>query len=192
MPRKTLIRNMIFLLLLMACSFAASGQEILQIDPAASEIHFTLSDVLHTVRGTFKLTEGSLQLRRSAGEMRGRIVVGAATGESGNNSRDHRMSESELLAQKYPHIVFEPDHFTGALAASGKSSIMVSGIFTLLGTGHPITVPMQVEATGDHYMATGSFTVPYVAWGLKDPSSFVLRVGKEVQIELKLIATLKH
>jgi polyisoprenoid-binding protein YceI len=175
----------------MAGSIAASGQETLLIDPSHSTIRFTLSDVLHTVRGTFKLTNSSLEFRRS-GEMKGTIVVGAATGESGNETRDHRMTESELRAQMYPQIIFQPEHFTGTLAPSGKSSIIVSGVFTLLGKGHTITVPMQVEALGDHYAATGSFSVPYVAWGLKDPSTFVLRVGKEVQIDLTLTATLKH
>jgi len=188
---KSTIRSASFVLLLLAGSIAASGQEILQIDPGRSTIRFTLSDVLHTVRGTFKLTDGSLQFRPS-GEMKGTIVVGAATGESGNETRDHRMTESELRAQMYPQIVFQPDHFTGTLAASGKSSIIVSGVFTLLGKGHAITVPMQVEAVGERYTATGYFTVPYVAWGLKDPSTFVLRVGKEVQIDLTLTATLKH
>jgi polyisoprenoid-binding protein YceI len=188
---KNATRAAIFLLLIVVGSVAASAQQTLQLDTAASEIHFTLSDVLHTVRGTFKVTEGSLLLGRNAGEMKGNIVVGAATGESGNSSRDHRMTESELMVKKYPSIVFQPEHFTGALAASGKSSIIVSGVFTLLGTAHPITVPMQVEATGNRYTATGTFAVPYVAWGMKDPSTFMLRVGKEVQIEIKLVATLK-
>jgi polyisoprenoid-binding protein YceI len=191
MHTKNTIRSASLVLLLLAGSIIASGQETLQIDPGRSTVRFTLSDVLHTVRGTFKLTDSSLQFRRS-GEMKGTIVVGAATGESGNETRDHRMMDSELQAQMYPQIVFQPEHFTGTLAPSGKSSIIVSGVFTLLGKGHAITVPMQVEAVGDHYTATGTFTVPYVDWGLKNPSTFVLRVGKEVQIDLTLTATLKH
>lgn len=192
MHTKYAMRYMVVFLLLTAGSIAASGQETLQLDPSGSEVRFTLPDVLHTVRGIFQVTQGRVQLRRASGEMTGSIVVGAATGQSGNKTRDHRMTESELRAQAYPEVVFQPNHFTGTLAANGKSSIIVTGVFTLLGTGHAISVPMQVEAMGDRYIATGSFSVPYVAWGLKDPSTFLLRVEKEVRIDLKLFATLSH
>jgi hypothetical protein len=32
----------------------------------------------------------------------------------------------------------------------------------------------------------GSFVVPYVKWGLKDPSVLILKVAKEVHIDLSL------
>jgi len=31
--------------------------------------------------------------------------------------------------------------------------------------------------------------VPYVSWGMKDPSWFVLKVEKEVKVDLKLSGT---
>jgi polyisoprenoid-binding protein YceI len=183
---------MTLLLFLLAISLAANAQESLQVEPGNSEVHFTLGDVLHTVRGTFNVSAGNLQLRRDSGEVTGTIEVSAASGESGNSTRDHRMTDSELQAQKFPAVTFQPQRFSGALAATGKSSITVTGIFTLLGVAHTISVPMQVEASAERYVATGSFSVPYVAWGLKDPSTFILRVSKEVQIDLKLSARLKH
>jgi polyisoprenoid-binding protein YceI len=185
------IRVSVLLTLLLTLGVAARAQELL-VEPASSEVHFTLGDVLHTVHGTFKISEGHLQLRPASGEMSGLIAVSTASGESGNGARDRRMKDSELEAQKYPLVSFQPQKFSGTLAPSGKSSITVTGVFTLLGVAHTISVPMQVEATGERYTASASFNVPYVAWGLKDPSTFVLRVAKEVQIDLKLVAAVKH
>jgi hypothetical protein len=38
----------------------------------------------------------------------------------------------------------------------------------------------------------GTFVVPYVKWGMNDPSTLMLRVSKEVQIDLLLTGTLQR
>ncbi|MFZ1085299.1 MAG: YceI family protein, partial [Terracidiphilus sp.] len=72
------------------------------------------------------------------------------------------------------------------VAASGVSSIQVTGVFTLHGTPHDLTVPMQISIDGTKLTAKTHFTVPYVQWGLKDPSIFILKVAKVVEIDLTL------
>jgi hypothetical protein len=64
-------------------------------------------------------------------------------------------------------------------------------MFTLLGTSHEIDVPMQVQVNGRQVHAVGTFAVPYVQWGLKDPSNLFIKVNKEVTIELSLMGTLQ-
>jgi hypothetical protein len=66
----------------------------------------------------------------------------------------------------------------------------VTGVFTLHGTPHDLTVPMQIHIEGSSLTAKTRFTVPYVKWGLKDPSIFILKVAKEVDIDLKLVGGL--
>jgi hypothetical protein len=51
---------------------------------------------------------------------------------------------------------------------------------------------MQVQVNGDQIHAVGSFVVPYVQWGLKDPSTFMIKVNKEVHVDLDLSGTLRH
>jgi hypothetical protein len=51
---------------------------------------------------------------------------------------------------------------------------------------HDLTVPLQVHVEGAELTARTWFMVPYVKWGLKDPSVFLLRVAKEVRIEVTL------
>src|ERR1035437_7091647 len=88
------IRVRFFLALLAALAAhvfapAARAQEsIVQLDPAQTKIEFTLGDVFHTVRGTFKLTSGTVRFDPSTGRTNGTIVVDATSGESGNGSRD--------------------------------------------------------------------------------------------------------
>jgi len=38
---------------------------------------------------------------------------------------------------------------------------------------------------------TTKFSVPFVKWGMKDPSTFVFRVDKDVQLEVEGVAQLK-
>lgn len=168
------------------------AQQKLTLDPAHSEIHFTLSDTLHTVHGTFHLQQGDISFDPATGKATGSILVDALSGQSGNSTRDHRMTDDELKASSFKTITFSPSSFTGTFNPTGDSTVQVHGTFTLLGTPHEIEVPMKLQVTADQLRATGSFAVPYVQWGLKDPSTFMIHVNKEVQIDLSLTGTLRR
>jgi polyisoprenoid-binding protein YceI len=186
---RNLLRNAL-LFLVAASTSALHAQEKLSLDPAHSEVNFILGGNLHAVHGTFHLQQGDIDFDPATGKATGPIVVDALSGQSGNSTRDHRMTDEELKASTFKTITFAPTHFTGTFNSTGDSTLKVHGVFTLLGTPHEIDVPMQVKVSGDQLHATGSFTVPYVQWGLKDPSTFVFRVNKEVQIDLSLTGTI--
>ena len=168
------------------------AQEKISLDPARSEVHFTLGDVLHVVHGTFKLQQGEVDLDPGTGQISGTVIVDALSGNSGNSTRDHRMTNDELKASSFKTVIFAPTRVTGTFNPGGDSTLSIHGTFTLLGTPHEIDVPMKIHVAGDQLQATGSFSVPYVQWGLKDPSTLMLRVNKEVQIDLSLNGTLHH
>jgi len=194
-PRITVPRNLLrnaLLFLAAASTPALHAQQKLSLDPAHSEVNFILGSNVHTVHGTFNIQQGDLDFDPATGNTTGSIVVDALSGQSGNSARDHRMTNDELKAPTFKTIAFAPSHFTGTFNSTGDSTLTVHGLFTLLGTPHEIDVPMQVKVNGDQLHATGSFTMPYVQWGLKDPSTFVFRVNKEVQIDLSLTGTLHH
>jgi polyisoprenoid-binding protein YceI len=96
------------------------------------------------------------------------------------------MHNDVLNVANFTQITFAPKSYQGTIAPSGDSQIQVSGIFTLHGSPHNITVPVQVHIDGANLTAKTHFTVPYVQWGLKDPSVFVLKVAKEVGIDVTL------
>ncbi len=163
---------------------AVAQQSNLQVDPARTSVQFTLGDVLHTVRGTFHVKRGSLQLDPSAGKLTGEIVVDAKSGDSGSGMRDRKMNREVLESEKYPEISFRPDRLEGPVAPTGKSSVKVHGMFGIHGVEREITVPAEVEIASDHWTATVHFTVPYEKWGMKNPSTLFLRVNDSVEIDL--------
>ena len=171
-------------------SSAAWGQQHYKVDPASSEIHFTLKASDGPVNGTFHLTSGEFTLDPATGAMTGSVAVDASSGDSGNKKRDKNMTNNQMKAQTYSTVTFAPAKFSGQVKDSGDSAGQVDGSFTLLGQAHPVSVPINVHIEGDHFTATGTFVVPYVGWGMKDPSWFVMKVEKEVKVDLKLAGTI--
>ncbi len=155
-----------------------------QLDPAQTSLKFTVGDVLHTVRGTFRLKRGSLEFEPASGKISGEVVVDAGSGESGSGMRDRKMNKEILESNRYPEIAFHPDRLEGAVANQGKSSVRVHGMFSIHGVNHEITVPAEVEMSADHWTATVHFTVPYAKWGMRNPSTLFLRVNDSVEIDL--------
>jgi polyisoprenoid-binding protein YceI len=178
--------------LAIAVSSSAAQGVAFQLDPQHTTVSFTLADVLHTVRGTFHLKQGSLRLDPASGKLTGEIVVDAKSGETGSGMRDRKMHREVLESDHYPEITFHPDRVEGTVSLRGKSSVRVHGIFNIHGSDHELTVPADVEVSGDHWTAVLHFAVPYVNWGIKNPSTFFLRVSETVDIELNAAGTVSR
>ena len=175
--------------LLLAVAGTIPGQETaLQIDPAQTKVEFTLPSLLHTVHGTFQLKRGNIRFDPASGKASGELVIDAASGESGGPARDRRMHASILQSDRYPEIVFRPDRVAGNVASQGPSQVELHGILSIHGAGHEITLPMQVEAAGGQYTASTTFSIPYVKWGMKNPSTLLLRVSDTVTIVIQTLA----
>ena len=187
---KKAIPSFLLALPLLLASGAFGQQQTFKIDPQASQVGFTLGDVLHTVKGTFHVQSGTVDFDRSAPKISGSVVVAAGSGKSGNDTRDKKMTKEILDAPHFAEASFVPHSYQGILAPTGDSTIQVTGTFTLHGMPHELTVPMEVHMDGTRCAVKAHFKIPYVQWGLKDPSNFILRVGKEVDVDLILIGSL--
>jgi len=180
------------LLLFIGAGALTAAESVFELDPTKTEVAFTLHDVLHTVHGTFKLKHGSIRVDPGAGKATGEIVVDVASGASGNGSRDKRMHKEILESQKYPDAVFTADRCQGSIAPQGESAIDVHGTFKIHGTGHELTLHFQIQASGDQYTASTQFIIPYVQWGMKNPSNFLLKVDDKVEMDVKTVASLRQ
>ncbi len=186
---KNMARILAMALPLFLGASAFAQQQTFTVNPGASSVGFALTGTGHEVHGTFHVSSGTIQFDPTAAKMSGSIVVSASSGESGDNGRDKNMHQKVLETERYSDVTFQPQSYTGTIAPTGDSSIQVAGVFTLHGTPHDLTVSMQVHIDGQNLTAKGSFVVPYVKWGLKDPSIFILKVAKEVHIDLNLVGT---
>lgn len=164
----------------------------LQMDPAETKVEFTLPTVLHTVHGSFTLKRGSMQFDPATGRASGELAVDATSGESGSNGRDHRMHKEVLQSDRFPEIVFRPDHVEGKVLPRGASQVQLHGIFTIHGASHEVTMPMEVVAFDGEYTVVGHLSVPYVKWGMKNPSTLMLRVHDTVDIKVETVARVGH
>jgi polyisoprenoid-binding protein YceI len=163
-----------------------------ELDPAQTEIRWKLSG-LHSTHGTFKLKSGEFFFNPATGVAEGEILVDATTGESGNAARDKRMQDEVLESNRYPAIFFHPTQIKGTFkAGEGTQELAGEGSFNIHGANHPMELPLKVQIVEGQVKATTQFTVPYVAWGMKNPSRFLLRVGKQVDIEVTAKGTLKR
>jgi polyisoprenoid-binding protein YceI len=193
-PQRNLARIYLALFSIIIALLLASvshTQEIaVQIDPTQSKIEFTLGSTLHTVEGTFKLKSGSIRYDPATGKMGGSIVVDATSAESGNVGRDRKMHREILESGKYPDIVLTPKRGDGTFNPKGPSRLDVSGVFSLHGQDHEITFPVEIQPAGYQMTMTTHLTIPYIKWGLKNPSTFILRASDKVEIEIHAVGQL--
>jgi polyisoprenoid-binding protein YceI len=170
---------------------APVSEIVLTLDPAQSTVHWTVDSTLHMVHGTFALKSGTVHFDPETGKAGGEIVVVATSGESGNNSRDARMHKEILETPKYPDAIFRPTQVQGKVGQSGTSDVKLDGVFSIHGADHDLTALVHAELTGDRWRGTGKFEVPYVKWGIKDPSNFLLKVKPVVNVELEMSGEVK-
>lgn len=163
---------------------------IYRLDTEASEVTFVLDAFLHKVHGSFAVSEAEIRFDPATGEASGEIIADATSGDTGNKKRDRDMHRKVLESEEYPRIVLEVLGFRGDVSLDAPSEIELDARFRIHADEHPLSLPVRLEPTeGDRLRAETSFVVPYVEWGMKNPSTLLLRVGKEVTVTIDALGT---
>ena len=184
-----------FAVLILALIFAPAAlaqHQTFVVNPDASEVKMKLNTTHEVVNGAFHIQSGSIEFDRSNPKMSGSVAVLAGSGKTGNDSRDKKMNKDILKVEQYTTVSFAPKTYTGAIVPSGDSTIQVSGVFTLLGTAHDLTIPMQIHMDGSKATARAQFVVPYVQWGLKNPSFLFWKAENDVAMDLNLVGQVSN
>jgi polyisoprenoid-binding protein YceI len=182
------------------------GAIAVDLNPTTTAIHWTLNTTVHTVHGIFRLKSGTFRVDPATGQASGQIVIDATSAESGDGARDKVLHKDVLQSARYPEITFRPIRIgtegkgiktdskgESTIDLIGASTVTVEGLLNLRGEDHPIQLlvtlgPPGTEPQGTELHLTTHFKVPYVAWGLKDPSMFLFRADKEVALDVDLAA----
>ena len=119
---------------------ALAQHQAFDVNPDASEVTMKLNTTHEVVSGTFHVKSGSIEFDRSAAKISGIVVVAAGSGKTGNDSRDKKMNKDILKVDQYTTVSFAPKTYMGTIPALGDSTIQVSGVFTLLGAPHDLSL----------------------------------------------------
>jgi polyisoprenoid-binding protein YceI len=169
----------------------ASEARTLTLDPAATKITFTLGATLHTVEGSVELSHGEVRFDPAGGAASGEVVMEARTAQTGNSSRDARMQREVLESARFPTIVFRAESLELLSRSEAGAQVRLRGSLDLHGRSLPFELPAALTARGDRVSIAATFRVPYVDWGIEDPSNFLLRVDRFVDVAVKAEGTLE-
>lgn len=192
MKRNSVKWSTVLTLTLLLVPAAVAQRENFIVNSDASEVRMTLNTTHEVVNGTFHIQSGSIEFDRTSSEMSGAMTVLSGSGKTGNDSRDRKMKKNILEVEQYETVAFVPKSYTGTIAKHGISTIEVTGVFTLLGRPHDLTIPMQVLLDGSKATAKAHFVIPYVQWGLKNPSFLFWKAENDVAIDLNLVGQISH
>lgn len=115
----------VFLVALLGIPAGRAQDKTFIVNPGRSELMFSLGDVVHQVHGTVQVQSGKVQFEGSESQMSDSIVVGAGSGKSGNDTRDHRMSAHILNAPQFTEVTFSPPIIHHHAAMNGASDASV-------------------------------------------------------------------
>ncbi len=177
-------RIVILSVLPLLAPLAAAAERTVVLDPAASQLTFTLGTTFHEVHGTMTLSSGTVRFDPQTGKASGEITVDARGAQTGNGKRDKTMHADVLETERFPTMAFRVDRVEGKLVDPGRSELRLVGVMTLHGADHPMTLPAKIESVAGRVRGELEFPIPYVEWGMHDPSFFVARAEKTVEVKV--------
>lgn len=184
------LRSLLLLALLSTLPVAAEPLT-LDLDPAATTIQFSFGATFHSVQGSLALKQGTIHFDPQTEEASGKIVMDATSAQTGVERRDEKMHEKILESPRFPEIVFTVERISGEINRQGRSEMELHGQLELHGQRRPVAVPVVATVEGDRVTAEGFLIVSYMEWGMADPSFFLLRVAKEVRVDIKTAGRLQ-
>lgn len=174
------------------CTAAFAAEQILDLAPRETHIRYELDAGPHLVHGTFTLVSGAVHFDLETGEASGEIVIDARSGSSGSEGRDKRMHKKVLESDTFTTIIFTPEAVEGELVEGETRDLSLKGQLNIHGLSHPMTLPSEVRLEGGRVTARTRVSIPYVSWGMKDPSVLIFRAEKTTGVSIDLEGQLRE
>jgi polyisoprenoid-binding protein YceI len=177
-------------LLLLLPLAAPAGAWTLELEPTKSRVWFTFGATLHTVRGALAIEEGRFEVDPDTREASGRAVMDLTSASTGNGRRDRKMHAKILESARFPKAVFTLERLDGTIKPVGTSDLLLHGTLDFHGAHRQMLIPAQVRVEGERLTGRCHVTIPYIEWGLADPSFLLLRVAKSVDVTIEVTGRL--
>jgi polyisoprenoid-binding protein YceI len=178
------------LLVLFLSGAAAAAPRTLLLDAKMTQILFFLDATLHTVEGSAPLVEGKIQFDLEDGTAGGTVRIDARGATTGIGMRDATMHANVLESERFPEIVFLPERISELRGNSRQRAATVHGRIKIHGSEHPLAISVEADVDQSRIRIKARFVLPYVQWGMKDESTFLLRVGKTIEVHVDTVGTL--
>src|SRR5262245_29523631 len=162
-----------------------AAEQVLTLDPAATTIEWTLGATLHTVVGRARLAGGVVRFDAETGTASGEIAVDATSASTGLALRDRTMHQDVLESARHPRIVYRAERLRVLRRDGARAEVELEGVHDLHGEQRRLVLPARVEARGGRIAIEAGFRVPYVEWGMRDPSTFLLRGDRFVGVRVR-------
>ena len=184
-------RALFILAAALAAVSAQAEQRVLVLDPQASQVSFALKATGHEVEGAFALQSGRIAFDPATGAASGELAIDLTAAQTCRMSRDKTMHEEVLETGKFPTAVFRAEKVRGTVPDSGAGQVTLDGTLSFHGADHKMSLPAKVDVQDGRVKADTQFEIPYVEWGLHDPSIIVLRVAKVVSVKVRAAGSLE-
>ena len=179
---------------------STSGTQLFQIVPDQSEVHFTMSEMLHgqpnTVIGRTNQVAGSIAIdpTQPANSQVGPIRVDARTLVTDSSMRNRIIERAILQSDQFEYIEFKPTALTGlpqSVALDQPFTFRITGDLTIRSVTHPITFDATVTpVSATQVKGTAAATIQRADYNLVIPSvPSVADVSEAVQLQIDFVAT---
>jgi polyisoprenoid-binding protein YceI len=110
---------------------------------------------------------------------------------SDQGKRDNRIRTMGLESDRFPNATFkatDPIEVPGEAIAGKPFQTKVTGDLTVHGVTKRVTIPVDVQRTGENVELAGSITFPFSEFGMQPPSvPPLVSVGDNATMEFKLL-----
>ena len=170
---------------------AAAEERVLTLQPEKTSVTFTVRATVHDVDGVLALDSGQIRFDPDTGSASGQVTLDLRRAQTGNRLRDREMRQNVFETERFPLVVFRPSRIHGTLLPSAVSDILLVGVVVMHGTEHSFSLPVKARLDGGSVSAEAVFDIPYVAWGMRNPSLLLLRVAPAAAVTVKTEARLR-
>jgi polyisoprenoid-binding protein YceI len=177
-----------------ALALAAASQlpARFRIDPHASRVWFDADARLHTFRGETRRLSGGFTLAQSAPPRlaEAKVIIDAASLETGNAERDADMRRDFLHVAAYPTIEFSVLDIPVARPGMPENTwdVILQGRLTVHGVTREVRVPATVRLAADGIAARGQVYLDMRDFNIRVPRLFLIPMKSEVLVGFEVLA----